>query len=92
MVAGLVAVAGVAVFGCFMMATMASVSAQLIGNSQGPPAPSSRGMGLLLGWFERFRFRVNGLNLSRRCLGGCDDRTRLESHDDDGVCAPGTSW
>ena len=40
-------VAGVAVFGCFMMATMASVSAQQIGNSQGqpsnaPPDPGDR--------------------------------------------------
>ena len=40
-------VAGVAVFGCFMMATMASVSAQQIGNLQGQPsnAPSTPGTG-----------------------------------------------
>ena len=37
MLAGSVVVAGVAVFGCSMMATMASVSAQQIGNSQGQP-------------------------------------------------------
>ena len=43
MVAGSVVVVGVAVFGCSMMATMASVSAQQIGNSQGPSdAPSTR--------------------------------------------------
>jgi hypothetical protein len=46
MVAGSVVVAGVAVFGCVMMATIASVSAQQIGNSQGPSdAPSTLGIG-----------------------------------------------
>jgi hypothetical protein len=46
MVAGSVVVVGVAVFGCSMMATMASVSAQQIGNSQGPSdAPSTPGTG-----------------------------------------------
>jgi hypothetical protein len=46
MVAGSVVVVGVAVFGCSMMATMASVSAQQIGNSQGPfDAPSTPGTG-----------------------------------------------
>ena len=47
MLAGSVMVAGVAVFGCFMMATMASVSAQQIGNSQGQPsnAPPTPGTG-----------------------------------------------
>ena len=40
-------VAGVAAFGCFMMATMASVSAQQIGDLQGQPsnAPRPRGPG-----------------------------------------------
>ena len=40
-------VAGVAVFGCLTMATMASVSAQQIGNLQGQPsnAPSTLGTG-----------------------------------------------
>jgi hypothetical protein len=48
MVAGSVVVVGVAVFGCSMMATMASVSAQQIGNSQGPSdAPSTPGTGKL---------------------------------------------
>jgi len=42
MVAGSVMVAGVAVFGCFMMATMASVSAQQIGNLQGQGPPRSK--------------------------------------------------
>jgi hypothetical protein len=46
MVAGSVVVVGVAVFGCSMMATMASVSARQIGNSQGPSdAPSTPGTG-----------------------------------------------
>jgi hypothetical protein len=47
MVARSVMVAGVAVFGCFMMATMASVSAQQIGNLQGQPsnAPPTPGTG-----------------------------------------------
>ena len=47
MVAGSVMVAGVAAFGCFMMATMASVSAQQIGDLQGQPsnAPSTPGTG-----------------------------------------------
>ena len=38
MVAGSVAVVGVALVGCLMMATMSSVSAQQIGNSQGQPS------------------------------------------------------
>jgi hypothetical protein len=40
-------VAGVAVFGCFTMATTASVSAQQIGNLQGQPsnAPPTPGTG-----------------------------------------------
>ena len=39
--------AGVADFGCFMMATMTSVSAQQIGNLQGQPsdAPATPGTG-----------------------------------------------
>jgi hypothetical protein len=46
MVAGSVMVAGVAVFGCLIMASAASVSAQQIGNSQGPSdAPSTPGTG-----------------------------------------------
>jgi hypothetical protein len=46
MLAGSIIVAGVAIFGCFMMATMESVAAQQIGNSQGPSdAPATQGTG-----------------------------------------------
>ena len=46
MLAGSIIVAGVAIFGCFMMATMESVAAQQMGNSQGPSdAPATQGTG-----------------------------------------------
>jgi hypothetical protein len=42
-------------------------------------------MGLLLGWFERSRFRIRRVGVSRRWFSGRNDHTSLGSRDDDGA-------